>query len=163
MIENLINLIKENAGDLIVNNQAISNEHNDAAISETGNAIIKGLKSEVSKGNISGLTEILRSNGNLTNNPIVSGIISSLGTSLESKFNVKSIDAGNIAQSLIPQVMNQLISKTNDPNDNSFNVQGLLSNLGGSGFSGMLVNMFGSNKNEGESGGLGGMLKNFLS
>ena len=26
MIENLINLIKENAGDLIVNNQAIANE-----------------------------------------------------------------------------------------------------------------------------------------
>jgi len=163
MIENLLNLIKENAGDLIVNNQAIDNVHNDAAISETGNAIINGLKSEVSKGNISGLTEILKSNGNLTNNPIVSGIISNLGTTLESKFNVKSIDAGNIAQNLIPQVMNQLISKTNDPNDDSFNVQGLLSNLGGSGLSGMLVNMFGSNKNEGESSGLGGMLKNFLS
>lgn len=163
MIENLINLIKENAGDLIINNQAINNEHNDAAISETGNAIMNGLKSEVSKGNISGLTDILKSNGNLSNNPIVSGIVSSLGTTLESKFNVNSIDAGNIAQSLIPQVMNQLISKTNDPNDDSFNVQGMLSNLGGSGLSGMLVNMFGANKNTGESGGLGGMLKNFLS
>ncbi|MFZ4797959.1 MAG: hypothetical protein ACOYMA_10715 [Bacteroidia bacterium] len=163
MIENLINLIKENAGDLIVNNQAINNEHNDAAISETGSAIINGLKSEVSKGNIAGLTDILKSNGNLSNNPIVSGIISNLGTTLASKFNVNSVDAGNIAQSLIPQVMDQLISKTNDPNDDSFNVQGLLSNLGGSGLSGMLVNMFGSNKNEGESGGLGGMLKNFLS
>lgn len=162
MIENLINLIKENAGELIVNNQAIANEHNDAAISETGNSIINGLKAEVSKGNIAGLSDILKTNGNLTNNPIVANIISGLGSNLVSKFNVNQTDANHISSELIPNVMNQLISRINDPNDDSFNVQSMLSNLGGGGLSGMLINMFGNKNNNEEKGGISGMFKNFL-
>ncbi len=163
MIENLIKLVKENADDLIINNEAISNEHKEAAILETGNTIISGLKSEVSKGNIAGLSAILNNNDNLINNPIVAGIISNLASILVSKFNVNSNEAELIAQGLIPKVINELISKTKDPNDDSFTVQGLLSNLGGSGFGGMLINMFGSGKKDGEKGGFGGKLKNFLS
>jgi hypothetical protein len=162
MIENLINLIKENAGELIVNNQAIANEHNDAAISETGNSIINGLKAEFSKGNIAGLSDILKTNENLTSNPIVANIISDLGNNLVSKFNVNQTDANHISSELIPNVMNQLISKINDPNDDSFNVQSMLSNIGGGGLSGMLINMFGPKNNNEEKGGLSGMFKNFL-
>jgi|DEB19_MinimDraft_2_1074335.scaffolds.fasta_scaffold09448_3 hypothetical protein len=163
MIENLTELIRENSAELIINNEAIKNEYNEAAISETLNVIISGLKSEVSKGNIAGLTEILKSNGNLSNNKIVSKMVSNFSESLISKFDVNNNDAEHISQNLIPEVMHQLISKTNDPNDESFNIQGLLSNLGGNGLGGMLINMFSSNKKEGESGGLGGMFKNFLS
>ena len=140
MIENLINLIRENAGELIINNQAIKNEYNEAAISETGNIIVGELKNEVSKLNIAGLTEILKSNGNLSNNKIVLGIITKLRESLSAKFEVNNNDAEQISQNLIPAVMNQLILKTNDPNDDSFNIQGLLSNLGGGGFLGMFKN-----------------------
>lgn len=140
MIENLIKLIRENAGELIINNQAIKNEYNEAAISETGNIIVGELKNEVSKLNIAGLTEILKSNGNLSNNKIVLGIITKLRESLSAKFEVNNNDAEQISQNLIPAVMNQLILKTNDPNDDSFNIQGLLSNLGGGGFLGMFKN-----------------------
>ncbi|MCF8429936.1 MAG: hypothetical protein K9G64_07365 [Bacteroidia bacterium] len=146
MIEKLTKLIKENAGDLIINNLAINDEFNDAVISETGNVILNGLKSEVSKGNIAGLTEILRSNGNFSNNQIVNGMILNLNKSLTAKFNLNNDDAEHIATNLIPEVVHQLILKTNDPNDDSFNVQGLLSNLGGKGLGGMLINMFSSNK-----------------
>ncbi len=163
MIENLTELIRENSAELIINNEVIKNEYNEAAISETLNVIISGLKSEVSKGNIAGLTEILKSNGNLSNNKIVLAMVSNFSESLISKFEVNNKDAEHISQNLIPEVMHQLISKTNDPNDESFNIQGLLSNLGGKGLGGMLINMFSSNKKEGESGGLGGMFKNFLS
>jgi hypothetical protein len=140
MIENIINLIRENAGELIINNQAIKNEYNEAAISETGNIIVGELKNEVSKLNIAGLTEILKSNGNLSNNKIILGIITKLRESLSAKFEVNNNDAEQISQNLIPAVMNQLILKTNDPNDDSFNIQGLLSNLGGGGFLGMFKN-----------------------
>jgi hypothetical protein len=140
MIENLINLIRDNASELIIDNQAVKNEYNEAAISETGNIIISELKSEVSKLNIVGLTEILKSNGNLSNNKIILGIITKLSESLSAKFELSNNDAEHISQNLIPAVMNQLISKTNDPNDDSFNIQGLLSNLGGGGFLGMFKN-----------------------
>jgi hypothetical protein len=140
MIENLINLIRDNASELIIDNQAVKNEYNEAAISETGNIIISELKSEVSKLNIVGLTEILKSNGNLSNNKIILGIITKLSESLSAKFELSNNDAEHISQNLIPAVMNQLITKTHDPNDDSFNIQGLLSNLGGGGFLGMFKN-----------------------
>jgi hypothetical protein len=140
MIEKLINLIRENAGELIINNQAIKNEYKEAVISETSNIIINELKKEVSKGNIIGLSGILKSHENLLNNKIVSGIITKLSESLSAKFEVNNSDAVHISQNLIPAVITQLISKAKDPNEPSFNVQELLSNLGGGGFVGMFKN-----------------------
>lgn len=140
MIENLKKLIRENSAELILNNHAIKNEYKETVISETGNIIMSELKSEVSKLNIVGLTEILKSNGNLSNNKIVSGIITKLSESLSAKFELSNNDAEHISQNLIPAVIHQLILKTNDPKDDSFNIQGLLSNLGGGGFIGMFKN-----------------------
>ena len=62
------------------------------------------------------------------------------------EFELNNNDAEHISHNLIPAVVHQLISKTNDPNDDSFNIQGLLSNLGGNGLGGMLMNMFSSYK-----------------
>ncbi len=146
MIENLTKLIRENSAELILNNQVIKNENKEAVISETVNVIISQLKLEVSKGNIAGLTEILNSNGNLSNNKIVLAMVSNFSESLLAKFELNNNDAEHISHNLIPAVMHQLISKTNDPKDDSFNIQGLLSNLGGIGLGGMLMNMFSSNK-----------------
>lgn len=140
MIENLKKLIRENSAELILNNHAIKNEYKETVISETGNIIMSELKSEVSKLNIAGLTEILKSNGNLSNNKIVLGIITKLSECLSAKFELSNNDAEHISQNLIPAVIHQLILKTNDPKDDSFNIQGLLSNLGGGGFIGMFKN-----------------------
>ncbi len=140
MIENLTKLIRENSIELILNNQAIKNENKEAVISETVNVIISQLKKEVSKLNIAGLTEILKSNGNLSNNKIVLAMVSNFSESLLAKFELNNNDAEHISQNLIPTIMHQLILKTNDLNDDSFNIQGLLSNLGGGGFVGMFKN-----------------------
>ena len=42
MLEQLFNLVKENAGEAIINNQAIPNEQNDAAINQATEGIISG-------------------------------------------------------------------------------------------------------------------------
>lgn len=60
MLEELINLVKEHAGDAIVNNPAIPNQHNDAAIRETASGIIKSLKSQMSGGNAGAITDLLK-------------------------------------------------------------------------------------------------------
>ena len=67
-------------------------------------------------------------------------MVSNFSESLLAKFELNNNDAEHISQNLIPAVIHQLISKTNDPNDDSFNIQGLLSNLGGGGFLGMFKN-----------------------
>ena len=59
------------------------------------------------------------------------------------KFNLDQTTATNIASSLLPKVMDSFVKKTNDPNDNSFDLQGIMKSLGGnSGMLGGLGNLF---------------------
>jgi len=50
MLEQLMDLIKQNAGDAVTNNPEVPNEHNDAVIAEAGHSIIGGLKNAGSEG-----------------------------------------------------------------------------------------------------------------
>src|ERR1700689_124595 len=52
MLENLINLIEQHAGDAVVNNPAVPNEQNNAVIQEAGNSIIGSLQNMVAQGNM---------------------------------------------------------------------------------------------------------------
>jgi len=63
------------------------------------------------------------------------------------KFGFDGSTAGNIVAQLIPTVMSKLAGKTNDPNDNSFSMGGILESLAGGsggGIMGMIKGLFGS-------------------
>ena len=66
-----------------------------------------------------------------------------------SKFGINESQAGGIVQKLIPIVMSKFASKTNDPNDSSFDLNGIMGALGGGKTSGILSGLskiFGSKK-----------------
>jgi hypothetical protein len=159
MLDQIMDLVKQHADDAIVNNQAIPNQHNDAAIADVSNQIFSGLQNHISQGNFQQVTSLFQG-GSIVNNPMVTQIISSVAGSLASKFRVSPQSAQNIASSLIPTVMNKFISKTNDPTDSSFNLQDVMSGLGGSNFDigGMLGQLGGSSKQDSGLGDIGGML-----
>jgi hypothetical protein len=143
MFENLLNLVKEHAGDAIINNAAIPNEHNDAAIETTTNGIMEGLKNQLGNGGIEGLTSMFQG-GNQSG--MVQNISQNVAGSLMQKFGIENQAAQSIVQSLIPVVMNKFVNKTNDPNDNSFDIQGIMGSLAGgntAGIGGMLGKIFG--------------------
>ena len=48
---------------------------------------------------------------------------------LMQKFGLDQGQAGNIAGSLVPNVLQQMVHKTNDPNDSSFDIKGVLGKL----------------------------------
>ena len=50
---------------------------------------------------------------------------------LMSKFNLGGTQANNVASNLIPNVISGLISKTNDPNNSTFSLEGLLNSITG--------------------------------
>jgi hypothetical protein len=135
MLENLIQLIKDNAGEAIINNPAIPNEHNDAAVETTASSIINSLKEKVGSGGLDSITGLFQGGGTES---IINSISSGAAGNLMSKFGIDSAAASGIVQKLIPTVMNQFVSKTNDPNDSSFNLQDILSNLGGGNSGGIL-------------------------
>jgi hypothetical protein len=134
MLENLLDLIKQNAGNAIVNNPAIPNQHNDAAISEAGNSIMDGLKKMISGGNVQDVVNLFNhQGGDIANTPAAQQISGGFIQSLMDKFGLGQGAASGVAASLIPTVLQSLVSKTNDPNDSSFNIQSIISSLVGGG------------------------------
>jgi len=161
MLENLLDLIKEHAGDAVINNPAIPNEHNDAVIAEAGHSITGGLQNMISQGNMEGLMNLFHSGGGIgTNNSTVQNISGDFTQNLMNKFGLNQTAATGIAGSLIPSVLQSLVGRTNDPNNKSFDLQGILSQLsGGKGLEGLLGGLSGS----GGSGGVMDKIKGLFS
>jgi hypothetical protein len=133
MLDNLLNLIKENAGSAIINNPAIPNERNDEAIETAGNSIAGGLQNMLGG---AGLKDVLKlfggqGGGDFNNNPVVQNLSGNVVQDLMRKFNLDQGAASNIAGGLVPNVLQNLVSKTNDPNDSSFDIQGIFNSLSG--------------------------------
>jgi hypothetical protein len=141
MLDNLINLIKERAGTAIINNPAIPNEQNDEAIATTGNSITNSLQNMLGSGG--GLKELLAMFGGQgagdMNNPVVQNVSGKVTQDLMRRFNLDEGSAGNIAGGLVPDVLRNLVQRTNDPNDNSFDIQSIFNNLSGGKTSGLNI------------------------
>ena len=173
MFENLLELVKGNAGDAIINNTAVPNEQNDAVINHASTSIMDSLKNQLAGGNFADVLSTLGGKTGLANNPVVSNIISSVSGSLMSKFGLSQAAASSVTSNLVPNVMNQLVTKTNDPNDNSFDLGGIFNSLTGGKTQGMdLSSMLSGGGNlqdiaskitgSGATGGIGGMLGNLF-
>ena len=134
MLENLTELVKQYAGDAIINNPAIPNEKNDEAIADASGSIIDGLKNAVSGGNLDSLTGLFNGGGsNVAGSAVSQTIQSGFVQNLMQKFGLDQSKAGSIAASLIPVVMEKFVHKTNDPNDKSFDLPGIIGSLTGGG------------------------------
>ena len=116
MLENLFNLIKEQGGDAVINNPVILNEQNDAVLASATQAVAEELQ-----GTLAG--------GGLLNNPIVRNIISNFTQKLTNNHGLSGVQAGGIATNLIPDVLGNLINKTNNPNDSSFDINSIIGPL----------------------------------
>lgn len=134
MFEQLMDLVKQHAGGAINNNPDVPNEQNEAVTTAAGGSIMDTLKSLVSGGGASQLTDLFHSQStgqDVSDHPVTQTVTSDLISNLMNKFGFNSDQAGGIANNLVPKVINSLTHKTNDPNDSSFDLQGILSSLGG--------------------------------
>jgi uncharacterized protein YidB (DUF937 family) len=145
MLENLLKLVKENAGDAIINNPAIPNVQNDAAIETATNSIFKALQGSIKSGGLNSIKDLFQSGSNIAGNPVMNNLSSNVGGDLMAKFGLDKGAAANIVSSLLPKVMGQLVNKTNDPNDNSFDLDGIIGALsGGKGKTGGILGTLGN-------------------
>lgn len=165
MLDKLNQLVKENAQEAIVNNSEIPNDKNEAVMQAASGSIFDALKQQVSSGNVSQLVETFQG-GTTATNPVVEQASAGFTDKLAGMgINLQS--AKGIAAAVIPGIISKFIQKTNDPNDRSFDVQDILSNISGSDGkfqASDLTNMFNKGKtgagNAGdEQGGLGDKLK----
>jgi uncharacterized protein YidB (DUF937 family) len=151
MLEQIMGLIKDHSQEAIVNNPAIPNEQNDSAMSEILSSVVGGLANQGAQGNMSGLWSLLSGkNAGSSSNPIMSAISQQAVGALMGKFGLDKGAAGGIIAAVLPKVMESVISKTNDPNDSSMDLDGLM---------GAITQSQGQG---GQAGGLMGMLGGFL-
>jgi hypothetical protein len=178
MLDKLFDMVKGLAGDSVINNPDIPNEHNDAIVAEATNTVAGGLQNMVAGGGLQNVISLFGSGGQLTgsggglmSNPIVNMMTGHFAGKLMSKFNLAPEQASSVANNMIPNVLSNLISKTNDPNNSSFTVDNLLHSLtggqstevaqeqqtsGNSGFS--FQNLISNFTGGGQQGGGGGIM-----
>lgn len=151
MFEQLMDLVKQHSGEAVVNNPAVPNEQNDAVMATAGNSITSTLQNLISGGGGASVMNLFTQNSStdVSNHPVTQSVSSNLISTLMSKFGMDSSKAGGIASAIIPMVMSKLVSKTNDSNDSSFDIQGIFNSLSGGKTGGMnigsLVSQFGGN------------------
>src|ERR1700709_1031461 len=105
MLEQLLKLVREHAGDAIINNPEIPNQHNNAAIQEVSDQIFQGLKGQANSGNLQDLVTMFR-NGNVNgNSPVVTNLITAVAGTFTNKFGVSQQSATNIAGDLLPSIL----------------------------------------------------------
>jgi len=145
MLEKLLELVKENAGDAIINNPAIPNSKNDAVIKVATTSLFKALQGTVKTGGLNSIKDLFQTGTNVASSPVVKQVSSNVTGDLMKKFGLDKAAAGSIVSMLIPIVLSKLVKRTNDPNDSSFNLDGIIGALSG-----------------GRTGGLLGTLKGML-
>lgn len=168
MLENLLQLVKDNANDDIINNAHIPNEKNDHVVEETANSLFEGLKEQANGGHMQDLLQMFQSGGNLgtSGNPIMNNLTSGVAGNLMQKLGISNEAAMSVVAGILPKVMNSFVNKTNDPNDSSFNLGGILGSLTGGKTNGMDLSAIGSMFSGGNDAGgekpLGGALGGLL-
>lgn len=139
MLENLFSLVKEQGFDSVINNPEVPNEQNDAVLASATDSVAGGLQSALAGGGLQNVLSLFgnRDNsggmGSMMNNPIVQSIIGNFTNKLTNDHGINSNQAGGIAANLIPGVISNLISKTNNPNDSSFDMNSIIGSLTGGG------------------------------
>ncbi len=147
MLENLLDLVKSHAGDAIINNPTLPNEHNDEAISMASSSIFDTLKNSLANGNLNDVTSLISGNDN-AESPLSGLMQNSLVKNLMEKFNLDQNGASNIASGLIPTVLSSLTQKVNDPNDSSFDLQNIISSVSGGNIGSLISQFTTQNKEE---------------
>ena len=132
MLDQLINLVKENAGQAILNNTAIPADRQEEVAQVAGTSIVGGLQQAFAQGNVKDVIAMFTNNASdLQQNPVTNQISGSFVNQMASQFGLSNTQASGIAGSLIPMILGQLVKKTNDPSNNGFNVQDIFNQLSG--------------------------------
>ena len=149
MLENLINLVRQNAGDAVINNPSIPNEKNEEAVETAGNSILSTLKKALTNGRLNDVLGFFK-NGQQGSPGLVREATNNYAQDLQNNLGIEPAEATKAAENLVPQTMQQLADKTSDPSDSSFNIQDIFNKLSGNKTDGLdiqgMLNRFGGGK-----------------
>lgn len=180
MLEQISALVKQYGKEVVIDNPDIPNEENNAVLAEATSTITGGMQNMLAggglqdivsmftggAGNNQGISQI-SGKGGLLKNPMVSMMIGHLVSKLVGKFNMNPGQASQVANNLIPNVLNGLVTRTvsSDPSDSEFDLNNLIGSLtggnaatagsgGGFNFQGLIEQFTGGVSGNGKVGGV---------
>jgi len=149
MLENLINLVRQNAGGAVINNPSVPNEKNEEAVQTASGSIMATLQNALSGGKITDVLGYFK-NGKSGSPEIVKQATDNYASDLQNKIGLNPQEANKVANDVVPPTMEQLAAKTADPSDSSFNIQDIFNKLSGGKTGSMniqsMLNKFGGGK-----------------
>ncbi len=129
MLDQLLDIIKNNSQEAVVNNPAVPNQDNEAVQSTLLTSIVQGFQGEAAKGNIGGIMELLSGKQDVNQSPVVSGISQNAIGSLMDKFGISGSTAQSIVAAVLPVVLKTVIGKMNNSGDSSMDANSVLGSL----------------------------------
>ena len=184
MLEQLFDLVRGAGQKTVVENPDVPNEYNNDVMAEATSTVAGGLKNVMAGGGLENIISLFQRGGQqnaggaggLLKNPMVTMMIGHLISKLTGKYNMSPASASNVATNLVPNVLDKLIQKTQDPNNSSFTLDKLIGSLTGGGsddnitqqgsgfnFQDLISNFTGGGNNGGNSGKGGFDLQDIIS
>ncbi|MBI5371036.1 MAG: hypothetical protein HZA79_03300 [Sphingobacteriales bacterium] len=155
MLEQLMDLVKNFGKGTVVENPEIPNEQNQEVLADATKTITSGFQNVLAGGGLQNILDLFKGSngaGSLLKNPMVTMMVGHFISKLVGKYNLSPASASNVANNLIPNVLNGVITETNNAQNPGFTLDGLIGSLTGGGGGGSqlqdLLNQF--------TGGTGG-------
>ncbi|MCH5596917.1 hypothetical protein [Niabella ginsengisoli] len=133
MLEQILDLVKQQGQQSVVQNADIPNEKNAEVMKEAASTITGGFQNMLSSGGLQNIIGMFGDNSNegkagLLTNPMVATLISQLAGNLIKKLNLSPAVANNVAGDIIPGVLDKLRNNTrsNAPENDAFNLNDLI-------------------------------------
>ncbi|RYU87944.1 hypothetical protein EWM62_15745 [Mucilaginibacter terrigena] len=140
MFEKLFLLVKNNADNAVINNPAVPEQYREAVINEASSSIIEVLKNQMESGRLKDLVKYFQFSG-LYDNPLINSAVNKFANKLNNFYNIDTPQAMQIADELIPPVMQELIKQSKSEQNKEFALSAMLSKLSGNaGDMGLLLN-----------------------
>jgi hypothetical protein len=130
MFEKLFQIVKNNAGTAVIDNPAIPVKYHEAVINDASSSVIEVLKGQMETGRIKDLVKYFQFPG-IYNNSIVSSMVNKFANKLNNFYGIEPASALEVANALIPQVMEELVMQTKNEKNKEFSLGNLLSKLNG--------------------------------
>jgi len=137
MLNEVINLVKQEALGAITNNANIPADKRDAAVETTTSAIVDSFKDHFTPDNLSNIAGLLGGSSS-SSSSISNNLQNSVVSALSEKVGISKDVANSIATAVIPAVIGLFTKKVNDSNEPGFNIESLVKAFTGSNGGGIL-------------------------
>lgn len=126
MLETLMNLVQQHAGQAVVNNPAIPNAQNDSVMQTVASSIMSGLGQQAQGGGLGNLLGMVVNGGNEQQSSVTQGVQQHVEQNLMEKLGISPQVAMSVASAIVPMVLSKLMHKASDPNDSSVDGNSIL-------------------------------------